>query len=46
MNQFAPITFDPRVLGEKACIRGLRISVSLIMNLLTSGMTNAAALPG
>jgi len=44
MHQFDRITFDPRVLGGKACIRGLRISVSLIMNLLASGMTNAEIL--
>ena len=44
MNQFDRITFDPHVLGGKACIRGMRISVSLIMNLLASGMTNAEIL--
>jgi uncharacterized protein (DUF433 family) len=33
------ITFDPNVLGGRACIRGMRISVSLIVNLVASGMT-------
>ena len=33
------ITFDPDVLGGKACIRGMRISVSLIVNLVANGMT-------
>jgi uncharacterized protein (DUF433 family) len=32
------ITFDPEVLGGKACIRGMRISVSLIVNLVANGM--------
>ena len=30
------ICFDPAILGGKACIRGLRISVSLIVNLVLS----------
>jgi uncharacterized protein (DUF433 family) len=33
------ITADPEVLGGKACIRGMRISVSLILNLVANGMT-------
>jgi uncharacterized protein (DUF433 family) len=33
------ITFDPNVMGGKACIRGLRISVSLVLNLTANGMT-------
>lgn len=33
------ITFNPRVMGGKACIRGIRMTVSQIMNLLASGMT-------
>lgn len=33
------ITFHPNVLGGKACIRGMRISVSLIVNLVANGMT-------
>ena len=33
------ITFDPKILGGKACIRGMRISVSLIVNLVANGMT-------
>ncbi len=33
------ITFDPRVMGGKACIRGMRITVSLILNLIANGMT-------
>ena len=36
---FERITFDPNVLGGKACIRGMRISVSLIVNLVANRMT-------
>jgi len=32
------ITVDPKVLGGKPCIRGMRISVALIHNLLANGM--------
>jgi len=35
---FDRITFDPRVLGGRACIRGLRITVSLLVNLLANGL--------
>jgi len=33
------ITFDPQVMGGKACIRGMRITVSLVLNLVANGMT-------
>jgi uncharacterized protein (DUF433 family) len=33
------ITFDPNVMGGKACIRGMRITVALIVNLIANGMT-------
>lgn len=33
------ITFDPDVMGGRACIRGMRITVVLILNLVASGMT-------
>ncbi len=39
MPEFDRITFDPDILGGRACIRGMRISVSLIVNLVASGMT-------
>lgn len=32
------ITFDPNVMGGRACIRGMRITVSLILNLVANGM--------
>lgn len=31
------ITFNPRVMGGQACIRGMRIPVSLIVNLVANG---------
>jgi uncharacterized protein (DUF433 family) len=39
MFGFDRITADPAILGGKACIRGMRISVSLIVNLVANGMT-------
>ena len=33
------ITFDPGVLGGRACIRSMRITVSLIVNLVANGLT-------
>jgi uncharacterized protein (DUF433 family) len=39
MSGFERITFDPNVMGGRACIRGLRITVSLIVNLVANGMT-------
>lgn len=41
MFGFDRITADPAILGGKACIRGMRISVSLIVNLVANGMTTA-----
>jgi uncharacterized protein (DUF433 family) len=39
MTQFNRITFDPNIMGGRACIRGMRITVSLILNLVSNGMT-------
>ncbi len=33
------ITFDPMIMGGRACIRGMRITVSLVVNLVANGMT-------
>ena len=38
------ITFDPQVKGGRACIRGMRITVSLILNLMADGMTRGEIL--
>lgn len=40
MLGFERITADPKILGGKACIRGMRISVSLVVNLVAGGMTS------
>ena len=34
------ITFDPQVMGGRTCIRGLRVTVSLVLNLVANGMAN------
>ena len=39
MLQFDRITFDPHMMGGQACIRGMRIPVSLIVNLVAHGMS-------
>ncbi len=39
MNQFNRITFNPNMMGGRACIRGMRITVSLILNLISNGMS-------
>ena len=39
MEKFNRITFDVNVMGGHACIRGLRVTVSLILNLISNGMT-------
>jgi uncharacterized protein (DUF433 family) len=36
---FDRITFDQKVMGGKACIRGLRVTVSLIVNLVANRMS-------
>jgi uncharacterized protein (DUF433 family) len=36
---FDRITFDPSVMGGRACIRTTRITVSLIVNLVANGMS-------
>lgn len=41
---FDRITFDPDILGGRACIRGLRIPVSLIVSQLASGADTAEIL--
>ena len=33
------ITFDPEVMGGKPCIRGLRVTVGLIVGLIAAGRT-------
>ena len=44
MRGFDRITFDPHVMGGRACLRGMRITVALIVNLVANGMTTAEIL--
>ena len=37
MNQFDRITFDPAIMGGRACIRGMRIAVSVIVGQIANG---------
>ena len=39
MNTLDRITFDPTVMGGRACIRGLRGTVSMIVGLVAEGRT-------
>jgi uncharacterized protein (DUF433 family) len=41
MNRLTPITFDPRGLGGKPCIRGLRGTVGTVVRLVASGHSTA-----
>lgn len=33
------ITSDPAIMNGKACIRGMRVTVSLVLNLIANGMS-------
>ncbi|MFW5765890.1 MAG: DUF433 domain-containing protein [Coleofasciculus sp.] len=33
------ITFNPRIMAGQACIRGMRVPVSLVLNLVANGKT-------
>jgi uncharacterized protein (DUF433 family) len=35
------ITFDPQVMGGRACIRGMRVTVALVVNLVANEMSVA-----
>jgi uncharacterized protein (DUF433 family) len=37
MSKFDRITFKPEIMAGQACIRGMRIPVSLIVNLIAHG---------
>ena len=39
MNSIKRITFDPAVMGGKPCIRGMRVTVGMIIGLLAAGRT-------
>jgi uncharacterized protein (DUF433 family) len=35
---FDRITLNPKIMGGRACIRGMRITVDLLVSLVTNGM--------
>jgi uncharacterized protein (DUF433 family) len=39
MPKFDRITLNPNVMGGKACIRGLRVTVGTVVGLLAAGRT-------
>lgn len=39
MNSFDRITFDPRVMGGKPCIRSLRVTVGTLVGLVAAGQS-------
>lgn len=39
MQNLDRITFNPKIMAGQACIRGMRVPVSLILNLLANGKT-------
>jgi uncharacterized protein (DUF433 family) len=39
MQTFDRITHNPRVMGGKACIRGMRVTVSMILGQLSGGVS-------
>jgi uncharacterized protein (DUF433 family) len=41
MKNLSRITLDPRVMGGKPCIRGLRVTVGTIVGLIASGHSDA-----
>lgn len=41
---FERITFDSQIMGGRACVRGMRITVSLVIRLVASGMTTVEIL--
>lgn len=36
---FDRITFDPQIMRGRACVRGMRITVSLVVNMVANGMS-------
>ena len=44
VNTFDRITFAQTIMGGRACLRGMRITVSLLINLVANGMSPAEIL--
>lgn len=39
MKQFTRITLDPEIMGGKPCIRGMRVTVGMVVGLVSAGYT-------
>jgi len=46
MQKLNRITFDPRVMGGKPCIRGMRVTVGMIVELVAAGYSTERILQG
>ena len=44
MKSFERITVDPAVMGGKACVRGMRVTVGTVVGLLAAGRSHAEIL--
>ena len=44
MRKLDRITIDPSVMGGKACIRGMRVTVGMVIGLLAAGHSHAEIL--
>lgn len=44
--EFDRITFNPQIMGGRACIRGMRIPVSVVVRQIAHGATVEAILQG
>jgi uncharacterized protein (DUF433 family) len=40
IQDFDRVTFDPKIMTGMDCVRGMRITVSLVLSLVASGMSN------
>ena len=40
MKQLTRITTNPEIMGGKACIRGMRVTVSMILGLMAAGYSH------
>jgi uncharacterized protein (DUF433 family) len=44
MSELRRITCDPRIMGGKPCIRGMRVTVGTVVGLIAAGRTNGEIL--
>jgi uncharacterized protein (DUF433 family) len=44
MREFNRITMDPEVMGGKPCIRGMRVTVGMVVEALSAGQSIADVL--